>query len=35
MQSFSVFGGGGTIAEFKSKLSLCGLGGFIDSGLFF
>ena len=23
MQSFFVFGGGGTIAKFKSKLSLC------------
>jgi len=35
MQSFFVFGGGGSIAKFKIKLPLRLLGGFIDLGLFF
>ena len=35
MQSFFVFGGGGTRAKFKRKLCV-GLGGFVDlSGFFY
>jgi hypothetical protein len=35
MQSFFVFGGGGIITKFKSKLSCVGLCGFIDLDIFF
>jgi hypothetical protein len=34
MQSFFVFGGGGTRAKFKRKLCV-GLGGFVDLSGFF
>jgi hypothetical protein len=35
MQSFFIFGGGGTIAKLKKNFLCFGLGGFIDLGGFF